>query len=111
MATKIIAFLVTLVINIAAGVVVFFFMLLGMNGFSESDANYGLGTYIVLAAAVSLLMATGAAGLVHILSKRKFRGIVSALIAIPVFSVAGAGLKIVCSIVGIFVADYVRVNY
>ena len=111
MATKIIAFLVTLLINIVAGVVIFFFMLLAMNGFSESDANYGLGTYIVLAALVGLLMSAGAAGLVHILLKRKFSGIASALIAIPVFSVVGAGMKIVCSIIGVMVAEYVRVNY
>jgi hypothetical protein len=49
MAAKIIAFIVTLLLNIAIGVVVFFMMLMGMNGFSESDANYGFVTYIVLA--------------------------------------------------------------
>ena len=41
MAPKIIAFLITLTLNIAIGIAVFFFMLLAMNGFSESDANYG----------------------------------------------------------------------
>jgi hypothetical protein len=33
------------------------------------------------------------------------------LISVPIFSVAGAGLKIVCSIIGVAIAEYVRVNY
>nr|MBA3352879.1 hypothetical protein [Blastocatellia bacterium] len=58
MAIKITAFLLTLLINIAVGVAVFLFMLLAMNGYSESDATYGLGAYIVLAVIVTLLMST-----------------------------------------------------
>jgi len=111
MASKIIAFLVTLVINIAAGVVIFFFMLLGMNGFSESDANYGLGAYIILGILVTLLMSTGAALLAHVLLRRNFGKAVAALIAVPIFSVVGIGLKIASCVIGILIADYVRVNY
>ena len=111
MAVKLAAFFITLVVNIAAGVVIFFFMLLAMNGFSESDATYGLGAYIVLGVIVSLLMSSGAVLLVHTLLKRKYRGAVAALIAVPAFSVIGVGLKIVCSIIGILIADYVRVHY
>jgi len=52
-----------LLISIAFGVAVFFFRLLfAMNGFSESDTNYGLGAYILLAILVSLLMSNGVAG-------------------------------------------------
>jgi uncharacterized membrane protein YhaH (DUF805 family) len=111
MAIKITAFLLTLLINIAIGAAVFVFMLLAMNGYSESDANYGIVAYIVLALLVSLLMGTGAAAAVHLLMKRDFRGWVSALIAVPVFSFIGAGLKFVCSIIGVAIAEYVRVNY
>jgi hypothetical protein len=111
MAAKLAAFLITLLINIAVGVAIFFFMLLAMNGFSESDALYGLGTYIVLAILVSLLMTGGAVVVVQVLTKRQFRGWVAALIAIPIFSVVGASLKFVCSIIGVLIADYVRVNY
>lgn len=111
MGSKIGAFLITLVINVASGVAVFFFMLLAMNGYSESDASYGLVTYIVLALFVSLLMSIGAAAAVHLLMKREFRGMVSALIAMPIFSVVGAGLTIVCSIIGVAIAEFVRTNY
>ena len=111
MSVKILTALITLLINIAIGVVIFFFLLLAMNGYSESDATYGLGAYVVLALIVSLIMSTFATLLVHILMKRNFRGWTAALIAIPLSAVIGGGLKIVCSIVGVAVTEYVRVTY
>ena len=111
MSAKIIAFILTLLANVAIGVAVFFFMLLAMNGFSESDASYGFVAYIVLALVVSLGMSAAAAFAVHLLMKREFRGSIAALIAVPVFSLIGGGLKIACSIIGVMIADYVRVNH
>jgi hypothetical protein len=111
MTTKIASFFITLVINVAFGAVIFFFMLIAMNGFSESDATYGLGTYIALAFAVSLLMSGSAVFVVHALTGRGFKAITAVLIAVPIFSLLGAALKIVCSIIGVSVAEYVRVNY
>ena len=111
MAAKLSAFLMTLLINVAVGIAVFFFMLLAMNGFNESDANYGVGAYIVLALLVSLIMSAGAALTAHLFMKRGFSGIAAAAIAIPIFSILGGGLKIVCSVIGVLIADYVRVNY
>ena len=110
MPAKILTALITLLINVAIGAVIFFFMLLAMNGYSESDASYGLGSYILLAFIVSLLMAISSAVLAHALMKRNFRGWTAALVAIPVFSIVGAALKVVCSIIGLAVAEYVRVN-
>jgi hypothetical protein len=111
MAPKIIAFLVTMLANIAAGVVVFFGVLVAMNGYSESDAMYGLIAYIVLAVSVTLLVSVLAVGLTHILLKREFRGWASALIAAAVFSVTGIVLKFFCSIIGVGIAEFVRVNF
>ena len=111
MAPKIIAFLITLILNIAIGIAVFFLMLLSMNGFSESDATYGIVAYVVLAVLVSLVMATLAAVLAHLLMKRAFGVVVASLIGIICFTVIGGILKVVCSIIGILVADLVRVNY
>lgn len=108
---KIITFLITLVVNFIAGVITFFFLLLALNGFSESDANYGIAAYVALAIVVSLLMASGAVLGVVVLLKRKFSGVSAAFISIPVFSVIGAGFKLVCALVGVAVAEYVRVNY
>lgn len=111
MTSKIISAVITLVLNVSAGVVVFSMMLLAMNGFSESDANYGLGTYIILAILVSLLMASLAAATVHLLMKRNFRSVSASLIGIGSFTVVGIVLKVVCSIIGVLVADFVRTNY
>jgi hypothetical protein len=111
MAAKIAALVITLLINIGIGVAVFVFMLVAMNGFSESDAEWGLGVYIVLALIVSVAMGTLAFFGVGFLMKKGLNGAVAALIAVPVFSVIGGVVKVVCGFIGIAVADYVRVNY
>lgn len=111
MALKFATFFITLLINIAVGVMIFFFMLLAMNGYGESDATWGLGAYIALALMVSISMGVGALVVIKMLVKRKFRGAVAALIAVPIFSAIGAGLKIVCAIIGVLIADYVRTRH
>jgi hypothetical protein len=110
MTAKLAALLVTLLINIAVGVAIFFFMLLAMNGYSESDAMWGLGVYIVLGLTVSVTASAGAFFTVQLLIKRKFNQALSALIAVPIFSVIGAGLKIVCSFIGVLTSEYVRTH-
>ena len=111
MAPKILAAVITFLLNVFAGVVVFFAMLMGMNGFSESDANYGIVTYMILAVAVSAAMALLAAVGVHLLMKRGFRPMTSAMISMVAFATLGGVLKVVCSVVGILIADFVRVNF
>lgn len=111
MALSVVTFFITLVLNIAIGVAVFFFMLLAMNGFSESDANYGLVTYIILAVLVTLLMSALAVITASRLSKRGFRPFSSALVGIGSFTAVGLVLKVVCSIIGVLFADFVRTNY
>ena len=111
MTAKLAAFLITLFVNIAIGVVVFFFLLIAMNGYSESDATYGFIAYIALALFVSLLMAVCAVRVVVILMKRKFSPSSAAFIAVPIFLIVGACLKLACAVVGVAVAEYVRINY
>lgn len=111
MTAKIVAFILTLLTNVAIGVAVFAFMLLAMNGFSESDASYGLGAFIVLAILISLSMSAAATLTVHVLMRREFKGYVAGMIAVPLFSIVGGGLKIACGVIGVLIADYVRVNY
>ncbi|HUR98327.1 MAG TPA: hypothetical protein VMZ26_09720 [Pyrinomonadaceae bacterium] len=111
MAPKLTAFLGTLLINVVVGVAVFLFLLLAMNGYSESDATYGLGVYIVLALLISLFMSAGAFFAVGILKRRGFRSTVAVLIVIPLLSVISAGLQIVSSIIGVLTAEFVRVHY
>jgi len=110
-APKIIAAILTFLVNIAAGVVIFFMMLVAMNGFSGSDAEYGLGVYIVLALIISLAMSLGAFLIVGLLLKKQCSPPLSVVIAVPIFVFVGIVLKIVSSLIGVGVAEYVRVNY
>ena len=110
MAGKVAAFLITLLINFAAGVAIFFFMLLAMNGYSESDATWGLGFYIVLALLVSASMSAAAFLAVQLMIKREINAAAAAVLAIPIFSVIGAGLKIVCGFLGVLISEYVRTH-
>ena len=111
MGAKIAAFVITLLINVATGVIVFFFLLLALNGYSESDATYGIAAYIVLALFVSILMCLCASLATQVLLNRKFRALAAVAISTAAFSIVGIGLKIVCSVVGVMIAEFVRVNY
>ena len=111
MASKIAAFIVTFLTNLVIGVAIFFFMLVAMNGFHESDANWGLGVYIALALSISVVMSVLAYIATGYLIRKELHGAIAVLVAVPVFSVIGGCLKFVCCFIGIGVADYVRVNY
>lgn len=110
MAAKIAAFVVTLIANIIAAIVILFAMLVAMNGYSESDATWGFGAYVLLALIVAFLMSVSALLSVGFLAKKQFGPVGSALIAIAVFSIVGLGLEIVCGLIGVGMAEFVRVN-
>lgn len=103
--------IIIFLVNIAFGVVTLLFLLLAMNGYSESDATYGLATFVLLAIATALSMSLAGFLLSRLLERRDFKSSISALIAIPSFSVVGAVLIIAAAAIGVGVAEYVRVNY
>jgi hypothetical protein len=111
MAVKIVAFLSTLAIDIIAGVLIFFIMLIGLNGYQESDAQWGLLAYIILAPLTAIAMSTGAVFTVNILLKKKFSGLAAGLVAILALTALGILLEILWSVAGILIADIVRVNF
>lgn len=111
MPARIIAFIVTLLIGLASAIVLFFGMLVVMNGFSESDATWGLGVYAIISIVASILMSVSAVLLTGALIKKQLHAAISAVIAIFVFSLIGVGIEVVGSLIGVAVADYVRVNY
>lgn len=110
MAPKIIAFLLILVINVAVGVGFVFMLMLGLNGFSERDANYAFGLFIVAGLIVSLLMATGGLWLVGFLSNKQWNRAVAVLASVAAFAALGFVLKVVIFFIAIFVADFVRTS-
>lgn len=111
MAAKLAAFFVTLGINIVIGVAGLFFLLLAMNGFSESDANYGLVAYILFALFASVLFSFGAYGLVSFLLRRDLNKLFGVVLSVAVFSITGAISCFVAGLIGVGVAEFVRVNY
>lgn len=111
MTAKIIACLLTLGTNVGAGVVILFMMLIAMNGFSESDATWGLGAFILLAIIISALMGIASILLVHILQKKKYSSVVTAIIAVAVCSVVGIVAEVISGLICIGIADFVRRNY
>ena len=111
MLTKLIVFSLTFLVLVAAGTVILFMMLVAMNGFSESDAMWGLGAYGVLALLITGAMSTGATLLTARFVKREFSPLVACLIAVPLFSLVGIVCEILGSLIGVGVAEIVRRNF
>ena len=93
---KVLALILTTTACLAAAVVLFFGIILGMNGFSGSDAEYGLVTYVALAVLISILAGGGAYALAAKLMAREFHPAVSLLISIPVSTIVGVVLLALC---------------
>ena len=110
MAAKIITFFLILLINAGVGVAFVFFLMLGLNGFSEHDANYAFGVFIVGGLLVSLLMATAGVFLVKFLNKKQWNTVLAVLAAVVGFAALGFVLKVVIFFIAIFVAGFVRTS-
>ena len=98
---KILAFFLTAVVSVCAGAVLFFFLLLGLNGFTESQAGPGLILYIVWVLLFSLVAAALSFFLTRWLAdKKSWNAALAALLSTFLFSFAGAA----SSFAGIFAA-------
>ncbi len=111
MAAKIVSALVTLILLLALAVVVFAFMIIIMNGFSESDAKWGIYGYLGLSVLVTALMSAGAAVLAGRLMKKEMHIALVVFISSAVFTAIGATLICVSGFVGVVIADIVRKNF
>ncbi len=111
MAARIVTFLLTFIAHVAVGVMILAVMVMAMNGYSESDAMWGLGTYVVLAFLISLVMSIGAAFFVNRLKKRRFNTVVAVLITVAAFAIVGTALNVISGFIGVIAAQIVRVNF
>lgn len=111
MGAKIGAFLLTMTACLTAAVISLSIMIIAMNGYSESDAAWGLGTFAVLAFVVSFAASVGSTVFASKLLARQFTTVKSLLIAVPVSSIIGVVLVFISSFVGIGVAELVRVKF
>ena len=108
MATRIAAALITFLLTLGAAVVVLFFMLVAMNGFSERDATWGLAAYGLLVLVLGLVAGTGAAMLAGSFTRREMHPALAALLAVLISSVAGILFVGASGFVGVIVAEIAR---
>ena len=92
----------------AAASLVFFAMLLSMNGFSERDSNWGLGAFIILS-----LITAAAAGLlgwwlVGVFVRKGMNGVLAVVISGLLLVAASSFMSGVWAVVGILISEFVR---
>lgn len=98
---KIATFLTTALANVGIGFVVFFMLILSLNGFHEDESTPGLLLYIVWGLLSAIV--TGVLGVLlanYLTTKRSFSKIVAAAISIVAFIIVGG----ISTIVGFFAA-------
>jgi len=106
---KLIPFMITGLMNIGVGVVLFFLLLLGMNGYSEQQATPGLITFIIWVLLVSLLTSISSVVLTSFLTTKKSMNFwIAALISILVFVIVGGVVDFIGWFISIFVTEALR---
>lgn len=110
MAAKIITFLLIGGVNLTVGIVLLFFLMLALNGFSERDANYAFLFFIIGAFVVTALSGILGIVLLNLLVRRNFRSVSASIIAVLIFSVLGAVINIALLFGGVIIAELVRTS-
>jgi hypothetical protein len=106
---KAIPFLITGLINLGGGVFLVFFLLLGMNGFSEQQAQPGLIFFIVWVLLASLITAILSVVATNFFTARKSMNFwLAALLSAFIFVVAGMVLSVVGWFVSLFITTAMR---
>jgi hypothetical protein len=104
-----IPFLITFLINLGIGVFLFFFLLLGMNGFSEKQAEPGLIFFIVWVLLASLITAILSVISTNYFTTQKSMNFwLAALLSTFIFVVIGAGLSVVGWFASLFITSAIR---
>lgn len=110
MTAKIITFLTIGGVNLAIGVFLLFFLMLGLNGFSERDTNYAFLFFIIGALVIAVLAGILGIVLLNFLINKNFRSISASIIAILIFSILGIIINIALWFGGLIIADLVRTS-
>jgi hypothetical protein len=90
---RIIVFIITALVQAAVAVVIFFMLILGLNGFSEQDATPSLIFFIALSVACALGLGGAGAFAAKRIAEKKSLGVVAAS-AISVFCFSFLGVLI-----------------
>jgi len=111
MTSKTVAVAITLVANAVTSVVVLAVMLITLNGYSESDATYGMATWLICVLVCTLVTCAVAFSAVQALLKRKITAVKAVFIVSACTSIAAVLLNITCGFIGIAVAELMREYY
>ena len=102
---RIIVFVITALVQLAVAVVIFFMLLLGLNGFSEQDATPSLIFFIALSVACALgLGGAGAFAAKRIAAKKSLGVAAASAISVFGFSVLGAVILVGGFFAALFIA-------
>ena len=110
MTAKIITFLTIGGVNLAVSVFLLFFLMLGLNCFSESDATYAFLFFIIGAFVSAALSGILGIVLLNILINKNFRSVSASIIAVLIFSIIGAVINIALFFGGLIIAEIVRTS-
>ena len=106
---KILAFFSPALINLCLGVVLFFFLLIGLNGYSEKQAFPGLILFIVWVLLASLFCGGLSLLTTNFLNAKKSWSLTKAgLISAALFTVAGAVLSFAGILAAILLIEALR---
>jgi hypothetical protein len=108
---KLITSLVVLLANMVCCALLIVVLLIVMNGYSESDALWGFGGFVLLSMIVAI--ATAAVGfiLTGVVSRRGFRKITAFGIAATGPIAAGIVLQSACAVIGVLISEFVRTTF
>ena len=111
MAIRLIATGLTFIAGLTSAVVVLAALVIVLNGYSESDAVYGLVACLGLSLVVTAGTSAAAFVTAKKLSDRELSSVATCLIAGGGWSLAGIALNIVCGIIGVGTTEFVRVYF
>jgi len=99
-----ITFVIDLVVAITFGI----FLLVVMNGYSESAATWGLGAYLVAAVAACGLSAFAAASLARVYMHRATSTFTGVFLSVSVSASVGIAALVFAGFIAVGVAEYAR---
>lgn len=106
---KIASFLFTALINVGVGIVLFFMLIVGLNGFSGKQAEPGLilfFVWVLLTALVTAVLSVKAAKFFRV--GKSLNAFLSALLAVLIFAVIGAAMNVVGLLAAVFLVSALR---
>lgn len=111
MSVNIISLIFTLLAGAVFALAAVVVMIISMNGYSESDAAYGLAAFAILALAIVLITSGLASFSTGGLIRRGYKPWLAVPVASCAFSVLSFVFIIIAAFLGVAVAEIVRINF